>query len=160
MSRNKRPNKRVYPNFVESYEVVDGDTFKLLLDLGHGGFAKVSTRMLGYDTPEKVTTVGKKITIVVIRWCRDVLLNPSNRLLWVSEEKSDKYGRSLGHMLAVGLETNEDGFPIPFASLQTMLIVNKLAKPYSGEGKRGWSKQELDLAEQYADRLLMLDTLI
>lgn len=154
MSGKRTVNRRTYPLFVETIRVVDGDTFAIKADPGHGVWFDFNTRLLGYDTPEKTTPAGKAVIAAVNLWLKQTQEDPDVALVWVSRQV-DKFGRSLGDLLLCRWSTpNQWGFPVPFASYSKLLIAQKLVKPYSGEGRRDWGMSELLEIEANAKRFL------
>jgi hypothetical protein len=61
-------------------EVIDGDTFDLMIDLGFNNFTKQRMRLYGIDAPEMRTKAGRKLAYDLL-WSTQTLLvlssNPS-----------------------------------------------------------------------------------
>ena len=108
--------------------ITDGDTLKLHLDQGFDTIKVIDGRLKGLDCPEKTTEAGKLCRSVVAEWISDRM---DQELLWRSHEW-DKYGRSLGDLF--------DAENVPLSSY---LLNLRIAKEYSGEGRRSWTEQEL-----------------
>jgi micrococcal nuclease len=77
-------------------EVIDGDTFDLMIDLGFNTFAKERMRLYGIDAPEMRTQAGKDLA-----WAL-AMEYPLERSIIVqsveaprSKQFRDKYGRFL-----------------------------------------------------------------
>jgi len=77
-------------------EVIDGDTFDLMIDLGFNTFTKQRMRLYGIDAPEMRTEKGK---VLQINLSRQFLGGVSVIVQSVEAPKSkqfrDKYGRFL-----------------------------------------------------------------
>jgi endonuclease YncB( thermonuclease family) len=110
------------------FHVTDGDTLKLHLDQGFDTIKVMTCRLKGIDCPEKSTDAGKLCKQVVSEWVYERM---EAGLLWRSHEW-DKYGRSLGDLF------DADNVP-----LSSYLLNLRIAKEYSGEGRRSWTEQEL-----------------
>jgi endonuclease YncB( thermonuclease family) len=126
---------------VQSIEAItDGDTMRIVLDLGYRVQFGVTTRIFGVDAPEKGTAAGKLVRQCVERWLNDVA-SRKYRLVWRSQDL-DMYGRSLGDFLDA---------EHPTETLSGFLLSRQLAKRYDGQGKRAeWNQAELHAAEQSA----------
>jgi endonuclease YncB( thermonuclease family) len=76
-------------------EVVDGDTFDLMIDQGFGNFTQQRMRLYGIDAPEMRTNAGKdlKRRLASEYYCGQVVVQsveaPKN------QQFRDKYGRFL-----------------------------------------------------------------
>jgi micrococcal nuclease len=86
----------VYP-VVRVDQVVDGDTFDLVLDVGFHLHATVRCRLLGYDTPElhhgssNERARGQQAKAITAAW-----FGQPDRRYWVRTEKDpDSFGRWL-----------------------------------------------------------------
>ena len=101
--------------------VHDGDTLRADMDLGFGIWIKDQPiRVYGVDTPELITSEGKKASEVV-----KALLPVGSKIVIITfKGKREKYGRYLGK---IKLPNGED--------LASYLIANGLAKPYFGGTK-------------------------
>ena len=106
----------------EVYQVVDGDTVDLDLELGFGVVLRQRARILGLNCPEKNTEAGKTAVAFVRTWmdaCND-------RVLVDAAEKREKYGRLLVRLYP------QDGM----GCLNDQLLAEELATPYDGAGPR------------------------
>lgn len=122
-----------YP-VVEVIKVVDGDTLKMSLDMGFNTHRVVTCRINGIDCPESSTEAGDLCDDITTRWLgdrHDKLTAEPLGLIWRSHSL-DKYGRSLGDLF------DADNVP-----LSSYLLNLRIAKEYSGEGRRSWTEQEL-----------------
>ena len=123
---------------IESF--TDGDTVRIVLDLGYRVQFGVTARILGVDAPEKNTSAGRLVRQCTERWLNNVA-SRKYRLVWRSQDL-DMYGRSLGDFLDA---------EHPTETLSGFLLSRQLAKRYSGQGKRAeWNPAELHAAEQSA----------
>jgi len=116
-------------------EVIDGDTFKLMIDVGLEGFTKRKMRLYGIDAPEMRTQAGKDLA-----WAL-AMEYPLERHVVVqtidgpkSQQFRDKYGRFLAVIYDVWPKTFEaitNGqkvIPVAPLSLNARLINNGLVK--------------------------------
>lgn len=106
--------------------VVDGDTIRVILSPMPPLFKKNSVRVDGVDTPEtkgkckaerELAAKAKKFTTDEIRRAKVVEF---------SNIKKEKYGRVLARVTIDGRD------------LADLLIAEGLARPYSGEKRKGW----------------------
>lgn len=99
-------------------KVIDGDTFKLCLDLGWHITLITNVRVDGIDAPELSTAEGQSVKSFVSGLC------PVGTWVTFTSNSLDKYGRPLGDIqLPDGQDLGE-----------TLLWLN-YARPYHG-GKR------------------------
>jgi endonuclease YncB( thermonuclease family) len=78
--------------------VVDGDTMKLVLDLGWNITLTTNCRVLGIDAPELATPEGKAARDFAVR-----LLPAGCKVTFIST-KLDTYGRPLGHVICANMK--------------------------------------------------------
>ena len=123
-----------------SHEVVDGDTVKMVLDVGFRFYHRTSTRLSGFDAPERYTTAGKLVKQVVEEWMR----RRAGAMEFHCIKIAGKYGRPIGTIYQVDN---------PADSIGAFLINAGLAKVYNA-GKRSWGDTELRLIETKATELL------
>jgi endonuclease YncB( thermonuclease family) len=110
-------------------KVYDGDSPTVLLDRGFGDFKLIEMRIEGIDTPEQKTVEGK----IVTRFANEVLLKTYKLIICKSSAvDKDKFGRILGDLILDG------------QSYAELLMAKKLARPYRGEAKIPWTKEQLD----------------
>ena len=86
---SKRTSEDLYTYRASVVRVLDGDTLKVVVDLGFGVRSVQTLRLRGIDCPELVSQEGKEAKEFV-----EKLLPPSSQLL-VKTTKSDKYDRYL-----------------------------------------------------------------
>lgn len=111
--------------------VVDGDTVDMLIDLGFDVWTFQRIRLLGIDTPEKNTSLGKALKIHMANQLE-------GKHIFIDVTKPDKYGRYLGTLWLT------DG---SLSSINDQLYANKLAKLYGGGSKTSlWTAEELSVA--------------
>lgn len=139
------PKKWVYPCVVDNTlgrdPITDGDTFRVIVDLGFRLQVSYAVRLNGIDTPERSTLAGRYVREVTRHW-----IALQNKLL-VRSVAADKYeGRF------VGVVYGDDG-----ESLSDYLLENDLAKPYDGGRKLAWSDSELAKVVERAKALLATD---
>lgn len=116
----------MYTYFTKIDRVIDGDTVDVFIDLGFNVWHKERIRLLGIDTAEKNTPLGKAIKVYMVS-----LLE--GKLVKLEVSKPDKYGRYLG---IIYLNSNE--------SINDQLIRTGLAKAYDGASKVNlWTELEL-----------------
>lgn len=118
------------------YRVVDGDSVKCEVDLGFHMRASIDVRLMGIDAPERrgdaTRECGVAVTEVVRKWMAS-RFHGDESLVLISKGL-DKYGRSLGNILA------NDGFR---TGLVEFLLEKKLVHPYDGTGERGFTEAEV-----------------
>jgi len=124
----------------EIIKVIDGDSVRVRVDLGFKITKVVDVRIEGVDAPE-VRGSSKKAGKAVRGWVADWLEDRMSEGLKLDSKELDKYGRSLGDLVAYGKK------------LSTTLLVSKLAKPYDGGPKSEWAADELKAAQQLVGRL-------
>ncbi len=124
------------------YNVYDGDTCKVIILHGHVIPMKLTIRINGIDTPEIRCSskrslhpkLEKKAGKVVRDYVKELLLY---QIISLKIEDWDKFGgRVLGTVYLPDSLTNED--------LTRHLIEKKFGKPYHGEKKEKFSKEELE----------------
>ncbi len=114
--------------------VVDGDTQKLLLDLGFSAYVGVTTRIVGIDCPEMSTKAGRLVQSCVATWINQVFSIGRFNLRWVSSEV-DMYGRTLGEFYD---RSN------PEDRLSSFMLYHGMAKPFHDK-RVAWTPAELDV---------------
>lgn len=125
------------------FDVIDGDTVKVILDRGYGDKLKMSCRIANEDTPERRTQAGKLVTEAVIGWFDSI----DTEHLRCKSYKRDKYaGRFVGDF-----HPESD----PSDSLSKWLISTRMARKYGGGKKRPWTKVALERAS--ADALKWIE---
>jgi len=131
-------NKFVYP--VLSYEVVDGDTVKTVLDLGFQTTKFVSVRIQDIDTPEKRTRdklekqAGLSATFAVKKWLECRVKNHGYTLMVISTELGKYAGRIVGDIYSLEQDA---------ATLSSYMLRRGWARVYDGGRKKKWSRAEL-----------------
>jgi micrococcal nuclease len=87
---------RIHIYQAQIVEVIDGDTFDLMIDLGFNTFAKERMRLYGIDAPEMRTQAGKDLALAL---AMEYTLERTVIVQSVEAPKSkqfrDKYGRFL-----------------------------------------------------------------
>jgi endonuclease YncB( thermonuclease family) len=126
----------VYP--VKAYEVQDGDTVKVMLDLGFCLYHTVSLRVIGVDAPEMRVASQKAAAAVVKRSVAEWLYRDNEPLICVSIAMDKYAGRIVGDLMYGPL------------SLSQWLLNKRLAKPYDGGTKGHWTDEELSAIESRA----------
>jgi endonuclease YncB( thermonuclease family) len=118
----------------EVLRVIDGDTQKLLLDLGFSTYVTVTTRVVGIDCPEISTKAGRLVQRFAMTWIDRVFNVRGFNLRWVSTG-IDMYGRTLGDFY--NRSNQED-------RLSAYLLFHGVAKPFR-EKRVPWTPAELDV---------------
>lgn len=133
--------------FATGYCVIDGDTVRVLMDLGEGEYRFRLLRLDGINTAETRTSnarekdIGLRTKALLIDYLAQ--LEPSD-LIIVSNEKAKFYGRVIGD-----IHKASD----PSFSLANWLIENQLGLPYNGEARAGFTDADLDLIEGALEKL-------
>jgi micrococcal nuclease len=110
----------------EVISVHDGDSFKVVIDLGFGLFSKQDVRIYGIDAPEKNKTLQKAAALKSLAFVESKILGKTVRLHTMKPK--DKYGRYLAKVTYV------DNDNLTY-DLSTELVRTGLAKTYYG-GKK------------------------
>ena len=100
-------------------EVLDGDTIKLLIDLGFKIQYEITVRLNGINCAEKNTELGRKTKEFVQN------LLPVDLSIEVVTYKPEKYGRMLADVILADKQT-----------LNKILVDKNLAAPYDGKDKK------------------------
>lgn len=91
-------------------DAYDGDTVKLVLDLGFSVKMKMTLRLAGIDTPE-LRGDEREAGLVSRNWLREQLLIARDEdidvIVKTSKDKTGKYGRMLATIYIDGLNINE-----------------------------------------------------
>lgn len=142
MQKTKAVSKKhlfVYP--ILEWKPTDGDTVKLLMDMGFDTNVRMSCRLDGVDAPESNTNAGQLVMLVSEYWMKQF---PS---LSVNSVKKDKYA---GRFLGVIFYPADKKPPC----LNFYLLENKLARVYKGGARPSWTPEELKAVEDIAYPLL------
>jgi micrococcal nuclease len=112
----------MYEYKAEVYNVVDGDTVDVIVDLGFKIYTKQRIRLAGIDTPER----GQPGYAEATARLKELVLGKTFHLVTT---KQSKWGYFLGELLDLSdmLEWN--------VSINKILLSEGLAKPYSGGTK-------------------------
>ena len=115
----------------------DGDTFKLLLDLGYSVHRKVTVRLIGVDTPElRGGTVETKTLARAARDRARYLVGNADKLDFISFGIG-KYGRALGDIICDDV------------SLVETLINERYGVPYEGGSRKDMLIKHIENAEYH-----------
>ena len=126
---------------VLSYQVIDGDSVRVWLDLGFGMTHSCIGRMEGVDTPEKNTEAGKMVKMVVLEW---VARREKDLVFW-STDKPKFARRAIGQLYSA-LQPSE--------TLSVFLINAGIASRYSGAKRPDWGDAELGIIHEKCRQLL------
>jgi endonuclease YncB( thermonuclease family) len=129
----------LYRYGIVAYDVYDGDTTKVVLDLGHNiplGHVNnprtwYSVRIFGVDTPEKRSRRQKEAGLLVTDVVKKLLKEKEDDMVVHSISLGKYAGRFIGDFLWEG------------GSLSGFLLENGLAKKYAGKKKEPWTDEEL-----------------
>lgn len=135
--------ERLFHYCAETYRVIDGDTTKVVLDLGFdialGQASKYRTwrsvRIVGVDTPEVSRKVQREAGKAVKKVVELLLLKKAEEGGWLvkSVQVDDKYAkRFIGDIVW----DEEDG---SVGSLSQFLLEHRLATKYKGKKKKAWT---------------------
>lgn len=114
-------------------KIIDGDSLRLLVDLGFKLRIEADIRINGVDTPEvrgEQKKYGRFVREQVKQWLESRWLGGLTLLSY----ELDKYGRVLGD-IRPNLPTREP--------LSSFLLENRLARPYEGGTRGSWTPEEL-----------------
>jgi hypothetical protein len=98
LASNKSRKRQVYNYEILNYEVVDGDTIKVYLDLGFNSYKVTSVRLSGIDTPElrsasEKEKAGALLAKEVLKYLLEYAFQDKVELISTSV---DMYGRPIG----------------------------------------------------------------
>lgn len=143
----KKRRKAKYYNEILSYEVVDGDTIKAVLDLGYSCYKNVTIRLVTIDTPELKSTnpleqesanLAKKVISKILELAWDGQVD-------LESESIDVYGRPLGKIFLHKFNCD----------LSKLLINLKAARYYPGAiAKNPWTSQSLLILNETCNKFL------
>lgn len=124
-----------------NYEVTDGDTVKVTVDLGFYMDHRVKIRLANCDAPETRLLYSKQAGLHVKRavstWLAFFKGRDDSQLLVTSAEIDAKYAnRVIGDVVAWW-------DPVTCLRLSDYLLESKLARPYHGEKRELWLHDEL-----------------
>ena len=88
----------MYTYQAKLFQVIDGDTVDLLIDLGFGVHVRERCRLYGIDAPEMPSEAGKAAKAyleLLIRAATGELFVATRKMARRPKEKTDKYGRYL-----------------------------------------------------------------
>jgi len=114
--------KQYYYHNVKLIKIVDGDTFRLNIDMGNHIHWEENFRLYGIDTPELSTEEGKKVKKLAIELFK-------NKKVEVETYAPDKYGRWLAEIFFIDKEEKKVNYNM-------WIIDNGYSKQYYG-GKKG-----------------------
>lgn len=117
----------MYEYAAKIVNVVDGDTFDIIVDLGFRISHKVRVRLLGIDTPEKRGNKEKELGIICTRYAEKEFLG-KEIIIKSEKEETDLNTDSFGRWL-VSVTLKETGETI--LSRYNSLGINKKADNYS-----------------------------
>ena len=147
MSTTKKRKKTKYHNEILSYEVVDGDTIRAVLDLGYSCYKNVTIRLVGMDTPElksnnpleqEAANLSKQVISRMLELAWDGQVD-------LESESVDVYGRPLGRIYLHKFKCD----------LAQTLINLKAARYYPGSiTKNPWSSQSLSILTENCNKFL------
>ena len=130
--------KPSYINPLLEYNVIDGDTVKVSVDLGYNLFHRVSVRLQGIEAPSMTVPGEAAAAEVVAAAVRDWLAKVDPANLRVESVKFGKYAkRIIGDMLDLSKPDQVEG------RLAVWLLREKLVKLYDGGTKPHWTDEEL-----------------
>lgn len=118
--------QETYTRYAQLARVVDGDTVRLDIDLGHGMWIRnTAVRLEGIDTPElNAADPAARARAQEAQLTVHQLLTAAARIL-VQTRSLDKYGRWLGGIWFQPVEDSE------WFDLGAVLLAGGLADPYT-----------------------------
>jgi endonuclease YncB( thermonuclease family) len=147
MSTTKKRKKTKYYNEILSYEVVDGDTIRAVLDLGYSCYKNVTIRLVGIDTPElksrnpleqEAAKMSKQVISRLLELAWDGQID-------LESESVDVYGRPLGKIFLHKFNCD----------LAKTLINLKAARYYTGSNARNpWGNDDLKILNENCSNFL------
>jgi micrococcal nuclease len=104
--------------------VVDGDTVKLLIDVGFSIWISQTVRLIGINAPEISTPEGKAAK----EWLAARMLPGLEVYIQTTKDKTEKYGRLLGKVFIKAEKNTYDSAD----SFNDKLVAAGMARPYDG----------------------------
>jgi len=117
--------------------VVDGDTFDCMIDLGFSVHLKARVRLYGINTPESRTKdlKEKEMGLKAKEFTKDWLTRHQTVYIRTVVDKNEKYGRVLAEVFS---SPNPDD---PYAArLNTDIVQAGYAREYFGVGDKTWTE--------------------
>ena len=151
MSTTKRRKKSKYHNEILSYEVIDGDTIRAVLDLGYSCYKNVTIRLVGIDTPElkSMNTLEQEAAKMSKQVINKLLEMAWDGQIDLESESVDVYGRPLGRIYLHKFNCD----------LAKTLINLKAARYYTGSNARNpWQNQDLAILNENCSKFLQEPT--
>lgn len=122
-----KPIERKFEYNGKLIRVLDGDTVFVELDLGFHIYSQMTVRLSGLDCPEKKTPEGQTVKAKTEKWFE-------GKRVTITSISIEKYGRLLG------IITDQFGM-----TLNDFLIENGFGKPYKGDKKVSFTKEQIEL---------------
>ena len=151
MSTTKRRKKSKYHNEILSYEVIDGDTIRAVLDLGYSCYKNVTIRLVGIDTPElkSMNTLEQEAAKMSKQVINKLLEMAWDGQVDLESESVDVYGRPLGRIYLHKFNCD----------LAKTLINLKAARYYTGSNARNpWQNEDLAILNENCSKFLQEST--
>ncbi|MFB3077030.1 MAG: hypothetical protein ACE1Y4_03395 [Lysobacterales bacterium] len=132
---------------VRTFTYNDGDTVKVIEDLGHNQYRHISVRIIGVDCPETRLLAQRKAGEAVASLVHEWLCKAPNKgngcVLYARSDLPGKYSRRcIGDILWCHAP-GPDGIKPAVGGLAEWLLYHELGKPYQG-GARSWTYVELN----------------
>ena len=142
-------SKFIYP--VLEFDVIDGDSIRVRLDMGFSTYHKVIARLYGADTPELRRRAQKKAAQVAKEYTQQWFDNRSDagkeHTIMFECVARDKYaGRVCGDFF-IFIPNGDDGVRRFGKTLGTHLRSKGVARFYLGGKKEKWLAKELKAIE-------------
>ena len=129
----------MFPYQAKLFQVIDGDTVDLLIDLGFGVHVRERCRLYGIDAPEMPTEAGKAAKAYLeslIGAATGELFVATRKMTRKPKEKTDKYGRYLAVLYDGGYDVEADVDEIKINMMPTSINSRMI---YAGHAKeRYW----------------------
>lgn len=126
-------------------DVYDGDTVTIVF-YHHEVPVKYHFRMLGYDSPEmkpKKNEPNRELEIQAAQVAKHQMVNlTQNKLVWVKFTKEEKYGRLMGELFDIDVNST-DHFQGTENNINEYMVKNGFGKPYHGAKKDTFTEKEL-----------------
>ncbi len=139
-------SKFIYP--VLKYDVIDGDSIRVKLDMGFSMYHRVIARVHGVDTPELRRRAQKKAGLVAKGftdlWFAERITPDTEHTVMFECIARDKYaGRVTGDFFVV-IPDGKTGVRRFGQTLSNFLKLKNVGRVYYGGKKEKWTKKELD----------------
>ena len=143
-------SKFIYP--VKEFDVIDGDSVRVTLDMGFSMFHRVIARLIGIDTPELRRRAQKKAGLVAKSFTTDWFVerfdSKKEHTVMFESISRDKYAGRVGGDFFVFIPNGDGGVRRFGQTLSNHLKAKGAARIYTGGKKEKWTAKDLNSIEK------------